>query len=101
MTTFKLVCEIISAVFAIASFISLTVKPIREKLFNQKKSRAGEMCLLRAEMLKIYYRNESSKTIRQFELENFVKLYEAYKALGGNSFIEEVNKHVQTWTIIS
>lgn len=59
------------------------------------------MCLLRSEMLKIYYRNEESKTIRQFELENFVKLYEAYKALGGNSFIEEVNKNVRTWTIIN
>ena len=92
--------SIISGLFSLTSFLVLVIKPIREKLFNQRKSRAGEMCLLRSEMLKIYYRNEESKTIRQFELENFVKLYEAYKALGGNSFIEEVNKNVREWEIL-
>ena len=92
--------SIISGLFALTSFLVLVIKPIRENLFNQRKSRAGEMCLLRSEMLKIYYRNEESKTIRQFELENFVKLYEAYKALGGNSFIEEVYSDIKEWKVI-
>lgn len=51
-------------------------------------------------MLRIYYKNLDSRVIHQFEMENFLKLYEAYKALGGNSFIEEVHEEVSKWTII-
>ena len=100
MTILKLVCEIISALFAIASFVSLTVKPIREKIFNIKKSKAGELCLLRTEMLKIYYKNEDTKQIKEYEYKNFVELYEAYIALGGNSFIKDVNKKIREWEIV-
>lgn len=41
----------------------------------------GIKCLLRSEMLRIYYHNKESEKIRQFELENFIALYKAYKAL--------------------
>ena len=60
----------------------------------------GMKCQLRSEMLRIYYHNREKRTIRQFEYENFVKLYEAYKALKGNSFIDKIFKEVQEWDII-
>ena len=65
------------------------------KIINAQK------CQLRSEMLRIYYRHQESKHIRQYEYENFVMLYEAYKALKGNSFIDKIYKEVQTWTVIS
>lgn len=68
---------------------------------EQAKSKAGQLCLLRNEMLKIYYKHRDSKTIRQYEAENFVKMYEAYKARGGNSFIDEVYDIVTTWKLES
>mgnify|MGYP003297251069 CR=1 FL=1 len=47
-------------------------------------------------------RNEvRNVAIRQYEYENFVLLYEAYKALKGNSFIDKIYKEVQTWKVIS
>ena len=52
-------------------------------------------------MLHIYYGNREKGIIRQYEYENFVKLYEAYKALRGNSFIEKIYKEVQKWEIIT
>jgi hypothetical protein len=61
----------------------------------------GVKCQLRSEMLRIYYHNREKRTIRQYEYENFVKLYEAYKALKGNSFIDRIFKEVQEWDIIS
>ncbi len=61
----------------------------------------GTKCQLRSEMLRIYYHNLESKTIRQYEYENFVMLYEAYKALKGNSFIDKIYTEVKTWKIIS
>ena len=61
----------------------------------------GTRCQLRSEMLRIYYHNSESKRIRQYEYENFVMLYEAYKALKGNSFIDKIYAEVKTWEIIS
>ena len=61
----------------------------------------GTKCQLRSEMLRIYYHNRESGKIRQYEYENFVYLYEAYKALKGNSFIDKIYKEVQSWEIIT
>lgn len=60
----------------------------------------GTKCQLRSEMLRIYYHNRATKTIRQYEFENFVLLYEAYKALKGNSFIEKIYDEVKSWEVI-
>lgn len=66
-----------------------------------KKIANGTKCQLRSEMLRIYYHHRESNKIRQYEYENFVLLYEAYKALKGNSFIDKIYKEVQTWEVIS
>jgi len=66
-----------------------------------RKISNGTRCQLRSEMLRIYYHNREPETIRQYEYENFVMLYEAYKALKGNSFIDKIYKEVQSWEIIS
>ena len=61
----------------------------------------GQKCQLRHDMLQIYYKHNETKTIRQYEYENFVYLYEAYKALKGNSFIDKIYKEIQTWKVVS
>lgn len=66
-----------------------------------KKVANGQKCQLRNDMLRIYYDNKDSKKIRQYEYENFVFLYEAYKALKGNSFIDKIYDEVQKWEIIT
>lgn len=61
----------------------------------------GLRCLLRNEMLHIYYRHQETKTMRQYEYENFIFLYKAYKALRGNSFIDKIYKEIETWKVVS
>jgi hypothetical protein len=61
----------------------------------------GQKCQLRDAMLRIYYHNQENGKIRQYEYENFVMLYEAYKALKGNSFIDKIYKEVQSWEVVS
>lgn len=61
----------------------------------------GTKCQLRSEMLRIYYHHKDTHTIRQYEYENFVMLYEAYKALKGNSFIDKIYEEVKTWEVIT
>lgn len=60
----------------------------------------GQKCQLRSEMLQIYYHNRDNKRIRQYEYENFVFLYEAYKALKGNSFIDKIYSEITKWEVI-
>lgn len=66
-----------------------------------KRIAEGTKCQLRSEMLRIYYHNKDSKTIRQYEYENFVMLYEAYSALKGNSFIKKIADEVYDFKVIT
>lgn len=61
----------------------------------------GMKCQLRSDMLHTYYTHKDEKRIRQYELENFVYLYKAYKSLKGNSFIDKIYKEVMTWEVIT
>ena len=70
-------------------------------IISIRKIAQGTRCQLRSEMLRIYYHHRESETIRQYEYENFVFLYEAYKALKGNSFIDKIYAEVKKWEIVS
>ena len=66
-----------------------------------RKISNGTKCQLRSEMLRIYYRYVKDGEIHQYEYENFVMLYEAYKALNGNSFIDKIYEEVHSFDIVS
>lgn len=61
----------------------------------------GIRCLLREAMLRIYYKCKDEEQIRQYEAEHFEKCYHAYKALRGNSFIDEIYKKAHQWEVIT
>ena len=61
----------------------------------------GLKCLMRSDMLNIYYHNREKKTIRQYEYENFLALYKGYKALKGNSFIDKIKGEVDGWEVVT
>lgn len=60
----------------------------------------GQRCQLRTAMLGTYYACKDAKKIHQYEIENFHKNYNAYKALKGNSFIDDIYKEVRHWEVI-
>lgn len=66
---------------------------------EQAKIREGQKCQLRSDMLRTYYKNRDDQKLRQYEAENFVMMYQAYKAMGGNSFIDEIYSHVTKWDV--
>lgn len=78
--------------------LSIIVIPLTIAIFNLIN---GMRCQLRSDMLHIYYGNKDGGEIRQYELENFIYLYKAYKALRGNSFIDKIYKEVMTWRVIT
>ena len=88
----------VAALVAELGVIAGVVVPV---IISVRKIADGTRCQLRSEMLRIYYHNSETEKIRQYELENFMMLYEAYKALKGNSFIDEIKKEVTTWKVIT
>ena len=78
--------------------LSLIIIPLAVAIFNLIR---GMRCQLRSDMLRIYYANKDAGVIRQYELENFIYLYKAYKALRGNSFIDKIYKEVMTWKVVT
>lgn len=61
----------------------------------------GQRCQLRDTMLRIYYENKDTQQIRQYDAEHFDKCYHAYKALKGNSFIDEIYNKAHKWEVIN
>ena len=81
--------------------IGVLVGMIVPVIISINKISNGTKCQLRSEMLKIYYHNIKTGEIRQYEYENFIMLYEAYKALRGNSFIDKIYEEVKSLDIVS
>ena len=101
MYTILTFSQIASSVTCIIAALLFLIKPIRNGILGLGKIQNGQKCLLRSAMLSIYYKNLENRTIRQYEYENFIYLYQAYKELGGNSFIDKIKSEVNTWEIIS
>lgn len=57
-------------------------------------------CLIRSEILSIYYKNQEKCEIKQYEFENLALLYKQYKVLNGNSFADYIWEEVQGWKVI-
>ncbi len=97
----SMILQILSLITSFAAAAAIIIKPIREKLFDTRRTQEGQRCMLRAEMLSIYYRGQDAGgKLRQYDYENFVLLYAAYKALDGNSFIDTINEKVKNMEVI-
>lgn len=95
-----MILQILGLITSFAAAAAIIIKPIREKLFDTRRTQEGQRCMLRAEMLSIYYRGQDAGgKLRQYDLQNFVLLYAAYKALDGNSFIDQINEKVKNMEV--
>ena len=100
MDALQMIADHAGDICQIASCVALLIKPIRERLLGTKQIREGQRCLLRSEIVRIYYRHKDEKQFREYEFKNLDNCYNAYKALGGNSFIDHIFAEMQEWDII-
>ena len=91
----------IATIAALVGEIGVLLGVVIPVIVSVRKIADGQRCQLRSEMLRTYYHNREKRKIRQYEYENFVMLYEAYKALKGNSFIDKIYEEVHEWEIVS
>lgn len=94
-----MIAQIAGAITGIAAAVVLLIKPLRERVIGMKEIAAAQRCLLRQSMLNTYYRHKTEDKLRQYEYENFLYLYTAYKAMGGNSFIDKIKAEVDAWEV--
>ena len=85
---------------SIATCAALLIRPLREGLLGTEALREGQRCLLRSEILRIYYRHLADRKLREYEFKNMQQCYAAYKVLKGNSFIDRIHAEMQEWDII-
>lgn len=101
-----------STAVSVASLAVIFIKPLRQRVFSHSQRKKEEtererqrictdQCLLRSIMLDVYYRNAETKTLHQYEFENFSYLYHQYQCLGGNSFVNRIWEEIQDWTILT
>lgn len=101
MESLSKLAALCSEITVILAALAMLIKPIRSKLLGLDKLTDALKCQLRHDMLHTYYRHREDRTIRQYELEDFLYLYRGYKALGGNSFIDRIKDEVDDWEVMS
>ena len=101
METILRISQICSCVTTIAAAAVLLIRPLRHAISGTRDLRDGQKCLLRSTMLNTYYKGREAQSLRQYEHENFLLAYQAYKALGGNSFIDHIAQEISTWHIMT
>lgn len=99
MEYLPIIATVAKDICSIATCVALLIRPVRERLMGTKALREGQRCLLRSEIVRLYYRHHDDQKLREYEFKNLEQCYQAYKALGGNSFIDHIYAEMQEWDI--
>lgn len=99
MEVIKTIASYASYLCTILTFLALVIKPIREKILGLSATRDGLQCLLRSEIVSLYYRNLDEKALKEYEYKTLCSCFNAYIANGGNSFIKKIYSEMQEWEI--
>lgn len=104
LQTISLCFGIVSSAFTLLFLLSDKFRGIVLKVRKQKETEAEQRetdkCLLRDAILTNYRMHKDAKEWTSDDYENFEHLYNQYKKLGGNSFVDKLWKNVQGWKII-
>ena len=85
--------------FVVTGFLGYFVAKI--KGYKEKDVRQEEAlkCLLRSNITSKYYVYSELKEIPYYEKENIDKMFEQYKMMGGNSYVDTVVREINTLPI--
>ena len=96
---FNVVVGVCAGLVTIVSSIIYFATVTKKMRDDNKAIKEGVKCMLRASMLNTYYKNAENGKWRQYEAENFELQYKAYKALEGNSFMDNIHAEVAKWEV--
>lgn len=96
--TLEHLAAVIGYLTTVGGFLAFLCCSLREL----KNIAGGQKCLLRSEIMAIYYRHcdEEEPTLREYERKNLDSLYAAYTTLHGNTFVSDIyNKEMRHWHV--
>ena len=80
--------------------IGFLVKSLKKKSKKETAEHEAVVALLRHEIVNVYVAHKDTKTLPYFLKESVLIIYEVYKALGGNSFIEQLISEMKMWKVV-
>lgn len=92
--------EIKDSVKELADLMKEHIAKDKEKIEEHKKLEKSDRTIIRSEITSVYYRYCEKKAIPVYEKENFIYLYNQYKLLGGNSFVDDIKAQIDSWKIL-
>lgn len=96
-----LAAGIATVIGAVAAGITKVTQAFKESKQNKQYDREFKKSVLRAEILNIYYDCRETKTIPFYQYELVKNLFETYKSLGGNSFVEEAYMEIEEFEVLT
>lgn len=93
----KIITYIITTFLGI--FIGFLIKAIKDYVQGEKTEKEALKCLLRSNIVTQYYIYRELGSIPFYVKESMYQEESAYKGLGGNSFILQLMKEVDTWKV--
>lgn len=86
-------------VFLITTALATLFALIGKLFADMAAQRKGTLSLLRAEMTRVYYQYREGKCMPFYVKEAWYSCFEAYTALKGNSFIEDLKREIDEWGV--
>ena len=84
----------------VGMLIGFLAKSLTKKSKKEKAEHKALVALLRHEIVNVYVAYKDIKEIPFFLKESTLIIYEVYKALGGNSFVEQLINEIKTWKVV-
>lgn len=83
---------LLSLISAIVTLAGGVIYSLKKQFAKIDKVEVATKSLIADRMISLYYRCKEKGYAQRYEMETLKKLYEDYKALGGNSFVDECYK---------
>lgn len=84
----------------VGALIQKAISKTNKVIIDEKTERKALVALLRHEIVNVYVAYKETKEIPFFLKESVLIIYEVYKALGGNSFVEQLIREMKLWKVI-
>lgn len=80
--------------FVVTGFLGYLTAKLKDYKKHDKNQEDSLKCLLRSNITSKYYVYTELKEIPYYEKENIDRMFEQYKNMGGNSYVETIVKEI-------
>ena len=75
-------------------------KKLKDKETNENMQNIALRTLLKSQLTNVYFVYSELKQIPDYVYTNFLDMLKVYENLGGNSFIHNISKKMESWEIV-